>query len=112
MPAPPQSTPVPPPVFMQQPSSADPPVTASSAAPEADFKLPKLRLEIRDVMSPGAKAFLKSVVPSTALEFAVRQVLALLYQHPQAKNFKVPGTRSVTLVVRRYSSLLYHMTRN
>lgn len=68
---------------------------------EDKFPLPKLRLEIRDIMHPGAKTFLKYVVPATALEFAVTATLELLYHSPKSKNTKVPGTRSVTVIIRR-----------
>lgn len=102
MPAPPQSTPLPPSVFAAQQSHATPAIAQSVPNSNKKFPLPKLRLEIRDVMHPGAQAFLEAVIASTALEYAVRQVLNLLYESPDCRTTHVPGTRSVTLVLERY----------
>ena len=49
--------------------------TADAAhEPTPRFSLPKLRLEVRDLMHPGGQSFLSSVVPSVAIEFAVKKV--------------------------------------
>jgi hypothetical protein len=46
----------------------------SPAKAKSSFALPKLLLEVRDLTHPGARAFLSYVVPTTAIEFAVKQV--------------------------------------
>lgn len=117
MPAAPGSTPVPPPIFMPQ-SSAIPipiikdselekPKTGAPHKPGPTFSLPKLRLEVRDLTHPGSRAFLSSVVPTTALEFAVRQSLDLLYITPKCPTTTVPGTRSITLVLKSMEGVAY-----
>jgi len=73
----------------------------------SEFPLPKLRLEVRDLMHPGTKCFLSSVVPSVALEFAVRRSLDLLYDSPDCPTTNVPGTRSVTLIIRSMEGVAY-----
>jgi hypothetical protein len=77
------------------------------AGSQDPFDLPTLRLEIRDLAHPGTKAFLSSVIASTAQEFAVRKVLELLYISPKNPTTKVPGTRSVTLILRSMEGVAY-----
>jgi hypothetical protein len=122
MPALPGTTPIPLPIFMPQSSSASaiqqPPSTGKSAGKftsdtkpkqELDpaFPLPKLLLEVRDLTHSGSRAFLSSVVPTTAIEFAVRRVLDLLYLSPTCPTTTVPGTRSVTLILRSMGGVAY-----
>jgi hypothetical protein len=71
------------------------------------FPLPKLLLEVRDLTHPGSRAFLSSVVPTTAIEFAVKRVLDLLYISPKCPTTTVPGTRSVTLILRSMEGVAY-----
>lgn len=122
MPAPPATTPLPPPVFMPPTSSA---ATASplpktsksesqdqSNAPskknkQHEFPLPKLRLEIRELDDSGAIDFLAAVHPTTALKTAVQSVLNLLYSSPKDSATNVPATRSVTLIVRPMPGVAY-----
>lgn len=72
------------------------PLSASSE----QFKLAKLRLEIRDLSHAGASLFLSSVNASQALETAMRNVLRYLYVSPSTKHFHPPPTRSVTVILR------------
>jgi hypothetical protein len=122
MPAPPGATPIPLPIFMPQSSSASalPQHSATrkvagentsktNSKQELDpvFPLPKLLLEVRDLTHPGSRAFLSSVVPTTAIEFAVNRVLDLLYISPKCPTTTVPGTRSVTLILRSMGGVAY-----
>ncbi len=107
MPVLPETTPVPLPIFMPQTSKAPSTPQIEKPIPEEkkdkskpDFKLPTLRLEVRDVMHPGSSVFLQSVDVKTALEFAVRQVLELLYLNPYCHTTTAPGVRSVTFILR------------
>ena len=124
---PPGTTPVPPPVFMSQSSSVSAPSPSSlpnrpAGTEDGDidrsqetllheqdqiFALPKLRLEVRDLSHPGSRCFLSSVVPTTALEFAVRRSLDLLYISPKCPTTTIPGTRSITLVLRSMAGVAY-----
>ncbi len=65
------------------------------------------RLEIRDLKHSGAQAFLTNCIVSTALESAVLKVLELLYISPKAKTTHLPGTRSVTLILRGMQGVAY-----
>ena len=71
------------------------------------FTPPKLRLEIRDLLHPGAKAFLTAVNTSECLTTAVQNVLRLLYTSPSCKTTHIPPCRSVTLIVREMSGVAY-----
>jgi hypothetical protein len=71
------------------------------------FALPKLRLEVRDLSHPGSRSFLSSVVPTTAFEFAVRRSLDLLYISPKCPTTTIPGTRSITLILRSMTGVAY-----
>lgn len=127
MPAPLGTSPILQPVFMPQSSSA--PTPTASAVPQrpatakvakeytsetesnsrlnSTFPLPKLLLEIRDLTHPGSRAFLSSVVPTTAVKFAVNRVLDLLYISPKYPTTTVPGTRSITLILRSMGGVAY-----
>ncbi|EOA86226.1 hypothetical protein ACJQWK_11891 [Exserohilum turcicum] len=66
---------------------------------------PVLRLELRDLSSSGTRAFLRLVHASHALDSAVHTVLTSLYKKlPQTC---IPGTRSVTLVLRDMDGVAY-----
>jgi hypothetical protein len=81
--------------------------TKPKQEPDPTFPLPKLLLEVRDLTHPGSRAFLSSVVPTTAIEFAVKRVLDLLYLSPRCPTTTVPGTRSVTLILRSMGGVAY-----
>lgn len=66
---------------------------------------PLLRLELRDLSSDGARAFLRLVHASSALESAVDAVLRLLYT--DVEKSCIPPTRSITLVVRDMDGVAY-----
>jgi len=115
----PGATPIPLPIFMPQSSTVPQhPATGKAAGDAASktsskrdldpaFPLPKLLLEVRDLTHPGSRAFLSSVVPTTAIEFAVKRVLDLLYISPKCPTTTVPGTRSVTLILRSMGGVAY-----
>ena len=117
---------VPPPIFMPRQSAAPTatpsplphrgPATASSSSTSQPhnkkapvFRTPKLRLEIRDACSPGARALLGAVNAGTALEDAVQGVLHALYTVAAAATPTQgpPGTRSVTLILRSMPGVAY-----
>ncbi|KAF1996634.1 BSP-domain-containing protein [Amniculicola lignicola CBS 123094] len=80
--------------------------TAPGSAPEVKpSREALLRLEIRDLSSPGASTFLRVLHASHALDSAVSTVLRLLYTDLDQKC--IPGTRSVTLVLRSMSGVAY-----
>jgi hypothetical protein len=81
--------------------------TNSKQEPDPAFPLPKLLLEVRDLRHIGSRAFLSSVVPTTAIEFAVKRVLDLLYISPKCPTTIIPGTRSVTLILRSMGGVAY-----
>lgn len=66
---------------------------------------PLLRLEIRDLSSNGARAFLRLIHASAALQDAVDAVLQLLYKYYDTSC--IPPTRSVTLVIREMDGVAY-----
>ncbi|GKT62087.1 plant basic secretory protein [Colletotrichum tofieldiae] len=107
-PGPPAATPLP--VRPKSPAQQNP-IPATPAAdrprPSPDFKLPKLRLEIRDLNDPAAVHFLSAVNASDALTTAVRSVLTLLYESPSCHTTHVPSTRSVTLILRHMGGVAY-----
>ncbi|PQE23239.1 plant Basic Secretory protein [Rutstroemia sp. NJR-2017a BVV2] len=125
MPTLPATSPLPPPVFMPQISSAlsatpspvpMPPTEKKSSTSASEhehsmestkFPLPKLRLEIRDLNHAGSQMFLTAVMANTALATAVRSVLTLLYESPSCPTTTVPPTRSVTLVLRAMEGVAY-----
>ncbi|KAG9247778.1 plant basic secretory protein [Calycina marina] len=83
------------------------PTTTSQKPSTPSFALPKLRLEIRDLNHDGTQGFLIAVVASKALLTAVQSVLSLLYKSPTEHTTTVPGTRSVTLVLRSMEGVAY-----
>jgi len=80
---------------------------ASAKSPTAEFPLPKLRLEIRDLNHDGAEAFLTAVTANKALQKAVQSVLYLLYHSKDSPTTTVPPTRSVTLILRSMPGVAY-----
>ncbi|KAK2013115.1 plant basic secretory protein [Colletotrichum eremochloae] len=107
----PTATPLPPrpkPPVQQSPIPAIPAAAAADhPRPSPDFKLPKLRLEIRDLNDPAAVRFLSAVNAGNALTAAVRSVLTLLYESPSCHTTHVPPTRSVTLILRHMGGVAY-----
>lgn len=61
-----------------------------------------LRLQINDLTTPGASTFLRTLHATNALTQALDAVLYLLYDHKH-----IPGTRSVTLVLRAMDGVAY-----
>ncbi|TLD24201.1 hypothetical protein PspLS_06830 [Pyricularia sp. CBS 133598] len=86
-----------------QPHSPTPSCSSSSSA----FSLPTLRLEVRDVMHPGAHRFLSRVDASTTLPTAVANVQRTLYNTPRDHTTHLPPTRSVTLILRDMDGVAY-----
>ncbi|KAI0838920.1 BSP-domain-containing protein [Hypoxylon sp. FL0890] len=99
MPLPPQTTPVPQPVFMPGMShQSEEPAPTSSALPErskgesipdrskengkaqdSSFDLPRLRLHIQDIAHEGSSIFLSSINASTVLPSSIRSIHKHLY---------------------------------
>jgi hypothetical protein len=71
---------------------------------------PLLRLELRDLSSDGSRAFLRLIHASNALEYAVDVVLKQLYTGFDKSC--IPGTRSVTLVLRDMDGVAYTTGRD
>jgi hypothetical protein len=71
------------------------------------FPAPKLRLEIRDLRHPGAKAFLEALEVSDCFSDAVKNVQRLLYIKPSCPSTTLPTTRSVTLILRDMDGVAY-----
>ncbi|KAA8573918.1 hypothetical protein EYC84_005463 [Monilinia fructicola] len=125
MPTSPATSPIPPPVFMPQISIASAAPTSTPMPPPAErtpvskptkgeesietaqFPLPKLRLEIRDLNHASSQTFLTAVVATDALQTAVQSVLALLYESPHCPTTTIPTTRSVTLILRSMEGVAY-----
>ncbi|KAH7328366.1 peptidase of plants and bacteria-domain-containing protein [Stachybotrys elegans] len=79
---------------------------AAAAAGQA-FAIPKLRLEMRDLLHKGSHVFLESIVASDCMTTAVRNLLRLLYHSPSCPTTTVPPTRSVTLILRDMGGVAY-----
>jgi hypothetical protein len=71
------------------------------------FHEPKLRLEIRDLRHPGAKAFLDALELVDCFSEAVTNVQRLLYFQPACPTTTLPTTRSVTLILRDMGGVAY-----
>ncbi|KAH9870955.1 hypothetical protein J1614_006529 [Plenodomus biglobosus] len=71
---------------------------------------PLLRLELRDLSSKGTHAFLRLVHASHALDHAVTVVLKNLYSGMDKTC--IPGTRSVTLILRDMDGVAYTTGRD
>lgn len=79
-----------------------PPSTPPSPVPSLDME-PLLRLEIRDLSSPGAQRFLSTPNCGTLLSRCVSMVVGHLYP----KDSTPPPTRSVTLILRSMPGVAY-----
>lgn len=73
---------------------------------KAEFQLPKLRLEMRDLEHPASTFFLESCIASKALASSVKEVVKALYTD-KINHTKVPGTRSVSLILRSMDGVAY-----
>ncbi|KAF1836444.1 BSP-domain-containing protein [Decorospora gaudefroyi] len=87
------------------------PTSQAEPAPQPTHKItpqrkPLLRLELRDLSSAGSHAFLRLTHASHALEHAIDTVLQHLYTGLDASTC-IPGTRSVTLVLRAMDGVAY-----
>lgn len=90
------------PKYFQLPMSPVPPPTAKPHPPKP-IRKPLLRLDIRDLSSPGAKSFLTLLDCANVLEEAVTTVVSLLY----SDALHIPPTRSVTLILRSMDGVAY-----
>lgn len=77
------------------------------SSPTSSFPLPKLRLEVREMMHPGAHRFLSRVDASALLPVAVANVQRILYSKPADRTTNLPPTRSVTLILRDMDGVAY-----
>jgi len=84
-----------------------PATEAAAKSTKHKFKLPTLRLEIRDLNHAGADVFLSALIASKALATSAQSVLSLLYHSPTSTTTTVPGTRSVTLILRSMPGVAY-----
>ncbi|KAI0912525.1 BSP-domain-containing protein [Ustulina deusta] len=126
---PPNTTPIPPPIFVPSMSPADPTSTplpertkeeeapapddqtassanGASSPSTGEFPQPHLRLHFNDLADDGTSIFLSSISPSTLLPSAVSRVQKALYVHPSG-GYRMPSTRSVTLIVRPMDGVAY-----
>ncbi|KAF1942264.1 BSP-domain-containing protein [Clathrospora elynae] len=78
------------------------PILSHKVVPD---RKPLLRLELRDLSSDGSFAFLRLVHASHALSHAVDTVLMHLYTGVSPSH--IPGTRSVTLILREMDGVAY-----
>ncbi|OAL47468.1 BSP-domain-containing protein [Pyrenochaeta sp. DS3sAY3a] len=69
------------------------------------LRKPLLLFEVRDLSSEGSRAFLRLVHASKALEQAIDTVLKYLYS--DLDKTCIPGTRSVTLILREMDGVAY-----
>lgn len=79
---------------------------AKTPIAHAAFPKPKLRLECRLLEHEGANVFFSNTNAATILSSAVSTVLATLYSTSRT-NDRIPGTRSVTLVLRPMQGVAY-----
>ncbi|CAI6334100.1 unnamed protein product [Periconia digitata] len=92
-------------------NSSETPTTKSNDSPTPNTpkvhppRKPLLRLELRDLSSPGAFSFLRLLHASTALEDAVHTVLHHLYTALPPHH--IPPTRSITLVLEAMEGVAY-----
>ncbi|TLS26953.1 hypothetical protein PpBr36_04670 [Pyricularia pennisetigena] len=83
------------------------PTPSCSSSFSSTFPLPTLRLEVRDVLHPGAHRFLSRIDASTTLPTAVGNVQRILYNTPKDHTTHLPPTRSVTLILRDMDGVAY-----
>lgn len=74
--------------------------------PKPSTPTPKLRLKITELTHDGAQIFFKTTNPVTVLSDAVTTVLQTLY-NPVESQKTIPGTRSVTLILRPMDGVAY-----
>lgn len=88
-----------------QPQYFQIPMSPAVSRPKPHPKAPKplLRLELRDLSTEGARAFLSALDTSIVLEEAVDGVLHHLY----SEHSRFPPTRSVTLVLESMPGVAY-----
>lgn len=90
-----------------QPLSAQPPRISTAPIRKHHFKTPLLRLQLHDLNDKGATIFLSNIKAPEDLETQVQNVLNLLYASPTPTPTHMPGTRSVTLILRSMDGLAY-----
>jgi hypothetical protein len=117
IPPPPQSSALPPthPFNTQNQTEATSEASHTAQLPILSQKVipdrkPLLRLEIRDLSSDGSRAFLRLIHASNALEHSVSTVLTHLYAGYSTSC--IPGTRSVTIILRDIDSVAYTTGRD
>ncbi len=88
----------------EHPSHSSSPTT-TRPHPKPSRPTPKLLLKISDLSNPGSQDFLSAVNASEALQSAVTSVLSHLYH--STPSSQIPGTRSVTLVLRSIDGVAY-----
>ena len=86
-------------------NSPSAPISAPSSLPRLSprYPVPKLRLEIRDIVHDGADVFYRHVNAPEALLESVATVLTTLY----LPKSHIPPTRSVTLILRSMAGVAY-----
>jgi hypothetical protein len=90
-----------------RPAASEGDKTSDETDKASTFKIPKLRLEVRDLAHQGAPIFLRTIDTIDVFNAAVRNVLRWLYVSPSDPGTNVPGTRSVTLVLRDMGGVAY-----
>ncbi|KAI0599398.1 peptidase of plants and bacteria-domain-containing protein [Biscogniauxia sp. FL1348] len=124
-PLPPNTTPVPPPIFTPGMSPAtttsvptpspvpsrpkqSEPEQPSGSKPPSPHPLPRLRVHLNDLSSAGTTIFLDSVSAPTLLPDSVRTVQKHLYPSSSSSpSYHCPPTRSVTLILRAMDGVAY-----
>ncbi len=106
----PSSTATPSPLPIRPVDVAEPPPkpsfgVATRPYPQPTRPKPKLLLEIHDLSTAGSQEFLSAVNPLDALRSSIANVLSYLYN--STVNSEVPGTRSVTFILRPMEHLAY-----
>ena len=74
--------------------------------PKPSMPTPKLLLKVTELTHEGARVFFKTTDPATVLSDAVTTVLQTLY-NPLESQKTIPGTRSVTLILRPMDGVAY-----
>ncbi|KAI1813177.1 BSP-domain-containing protein [Poronia punctata] len=106
----PTPTPTPLPVRSQddkQGSSSTEGTSTGGSNPSKEFAQPRLRVHLDDVTDTGTSIFLSSINPSAVLPNAVSRVQRALYVSPSSREWHMPTTRSVTLIVRSMDGVAY-----
>ncbi|KAL8782939.1 MAG: hypothetical protein Q9213_004995 [Squamulea squamosa] len=86
--------------------SPEPAPPAYRPHPKPGYPTCKLRTECRDLSHDGADVFFTKTEVSRDLLAAVTAVLSVLYK-PSQSNSHIPGTRSVTLILRPMDGVAY-----